>query len=175
MLNISACLFTEHIGGELTISVKILSCMRQIYSLQKNKPSGPTLSNMSQVNKVEVASDPELCPGKGLRNRFHRLSRASKYTLLLLLNNNSLWTHHLICDKIITLDHCATTILQKHFFSQKSPPKGVLKGAKSILVLLRKESSSSQCKNCQSQRKEQTCHIIILSEIVKIQLNFLLI
>lgn len=116
MLKISACLFTEYIGRELTISVKILSCMRQVCSSQKNKLSGPTFSNMSQVNKVEVALDPELCPDKGLGNRFHRLSSASKYMLLLLLSDNSLLTHHLICNKTITLDHCATIILQKYFF-----------------------------------------------------------
>lgn len=124
MLKISACLFTEYIGGELTVSLKILSCTRQVCSFQKNKPSGPTVSNMSQVNKEEFALDPVLCPGKGLGNRLHRLSSGSKYMLLLLLNTNSLRTHHLICDQTITLDPCTTITLQKYFSSQKSPPKG---------------------------------------------------
>lgn len=116
MLNISVCLITEYTGGELTVSLKILSCMRQVCSSQKNKPSGSTFSNISHDSKVEVALDPELCPNKRQGNRFHGLSSVSKYMLLLSPNTNSLRTHHLIRDKIITLDHCATITLQKYFF-----------------------------------------------------------
>lgn len=98
--------------------------MRQVCPLQKNKPSGPTFSSISQVNTVEVALDPVLCPHMGLGNRFHRLSSGSKYMLLLLLNTNSLRTGHLTWDKIITLDPCATVTLQKYLSSLKSPSKG---------------------------------------------------
>lgn len=154
---------------QLTVSLKILSCVRQVCSSHRNKPSGPTFSNMSQVNKVKVALDPELCPHMGLANRFHRLSSTSKYMLLLLLNTNSLRTHHLLCDKIITLDHCATVIFPKYFLSRNLHQK--VNWWLQSKYYWRKSTVAVNAKNCQSQREKQSHHIVLLGT-VKIQLNF---